>query len=38
MQYCRGLLVMEITPVGNDQALLEEYFARYGAWRFLAPT
>ena len=38
MQYHRGLLVMEITPVGNDQALLEEYFARYGAWRFLAPT
>ncbi len=30
--------VREIVPVGDDQALLEEYFARYGAWRFLAPT
>jgi hypothetical protein len=30
--------VREIVPVGGDQALLEAYLARYGAWRFLAPT
>lgn len=30
--------VREIVPVGEDMALLEEYFARYGGWRFLAPT
>jgi hypothetical protein len=30
--------VREIVPVGGDQALLEEYLARHGAWRFLAPT
>jgi len=30
--------VREIVPVGADRALLEEYFARYGGWRFLAPT
>ena len=30
--------VREIVLVGGDRALLEEYLARYGAWRFLAPT
>ncbi len=30
--------VAEIVAVGEDRALLEEYLARYGAWRFLAPT
>jgi hypothetical protein len=31
--------VQEIVPVdGNDPRLLDEYFARYGVWRFLAPT
>jgi hypothetical protein len=30
--------VKEIVPVGEDQALLERYYARYPAWRFLAPT
>jgi hypothetical protein len=30
--------VREIVPVGGDQVLLEEYLARCGAWRFLAPT
>jgi hypothetical protein len=33
--------VQEIVPVddGNDQQLrLEQYFVRYGMWRFLAPT
>jgi hypothetical protein len=31
--------VQEIVPVGgSDQGPLEEYFARYLRWRFLAPT
>src|SRR5580693_4204492 len=30
--------VQQIVPVGEDQALLQEYLARYGAWGFLAPT
>jgi hypothetical protein len=30
--------VREIVPVGQDNGLLEEYLARYRAWRFLAPT
>ncbi len=30
--------VSEIVQVGDDQAPLEEYYARYPAWRFLAPT
>jgi hypothetical protein len=30
--------VKEIVPVGDDRALLETYYARYPAWRFLAPT
>jgi hypothetical protein len=31
--------VHEIIPVGDsDHRPLDEYFSRYGAWRFLAPT
>jgi len=30
--------VQQIIPVGDDRALLQEYFAQYGAWRFLVPT
>jgi hypothetical protein len=31
--------VQEIVPVGDqDQPSLDEYLARYGVWRFLAPT
>ena len=31
--------VQEIIPVGDSgQQPLDEYFSRYGAWRFLAPT
>ncbi len=30
--------VKEIVPADDDQALLEQYYARYPAWRFLAPT
>lgn len=31
--------VQEIVPVGGDEDYqLEDYFARYGMWRFLAPT
>src|SRR5690242_15047718 len=30
--------VKEIVPADEDQALLERYYARYPAWRFLAPT
>jgi hypothetical protein len=30
--------VQEIVPVSGDDHQLEEYFARYGIWRFLAPT
>lgn len=30
--------VQEIITVGGDQTLLKEYYARYPAWRFLAPT
>jgi hypothetical protein len=30
--------VKEIVPADEDQALLEQYHARYPAWRFLAPT
>jgi hypothetical protein len=30
--------VQQIVPVDGDQALLQEYLARYGSSRFLAPT
>jgi hypothetical protein len=30
--------VREIIHLDDDQRLLKEYLARYGAWRFLAPT
>jgi hypothetical protein len=30
--------VTQIVPADDDQALLETYYARYHAWRFLAPT
>ena len=30
--------VQEIVPADDSQALLEQYYARYPAWRFLAPT
>jgi len=30
--------VQQIVPAGGDQALLQEYLARYGSWRFPAPA
>lgn len=30
--------VQQIVPADEDRDLLQEYFARYSAWRFLAPT
>ena len=30
--------VQQIVPVGDDQAVLQEYLGRYGSWRFLALT